>query len=80
MRTEVGRQSRAVLRVVAVALAVAVAARLAYDRVAGAKSAGPGAPQALTVDDLPAPIGLGLTDVYFGWLLADGRRGAVQSA
>ncbi len=29
---------------------------------------------------MPAPIGLGLTDVYFGWHVNDSRRGAVQSA
>lgn len=45
-----------------------------------ATSHGPGAPLALTVDDMPAPIGLGLTDVYFGWHVNDSRRGAVQSA
>jgi alpha-L-rhamnosidase len=79
MRTEVGRPSRAVLGI-AVAVAVSLFAPLVPDRAAGATSASPGAPRALTVDDLPAPVGLGLTDVYFGWLLADGRRGAVQSA
>jgi alpha-L-rhamnosidase len=47
---------------------------------AAATSQGPGAPLALTVDDMPAPIGLGLTDVYFGWHVNDSRRGAVQSA
>jgi alpha-L-rhamnosidase len=43
-------------------------------------SGGPGAPRALTVDDLAAPVGIGLTDVYFGWHVSDSRRGAVQSA
>ncbi|HLX87071.1 MAG TPA: hypothetical protein VKR22_01215, partial [Acidimicrobiales bacterium] len=32
------------------------------------------------MDDLAAPVGIGLTDVYFGWQVADNRRGAVQSA
>jgi alpha-L-rhamnosidase len=53
---------------------------LASDGVAGAISGGPGAPLALTVDDLVAPVGIGLTDVYFGWHVVDSRRGAVQSA
>ncbi len=65
---------------VVVVVAVSLLAVLGPDRVFRAKSAGPGAPQALTVDDLAAPVGLGLTDVYFGWQIADGRRGAVQSA
>jgi alpha-L-rhamnosidase len=65
---------------VAVAVAVALFAALNTDRVSKVKSAGPGAPQALTVDDMPAPVGLGLTDVYFGWYVSDSRRGAVQSA
>lgn len=63
--------------VAAVAVGVAVAVSLSSP---GPKPAGPGAPQALTVDDLPAPVGLGVSDVYFGWHVADGRRGAVQSA
>ena len=62
------------------AMAVWLVAPLAPDGVAGATSAGPGAPQALTVDDLPAPVGLGLTDVYFGWHPVDSGRGATQSA
>ena len=62
-------------------MAVAVLfAVLATDSVFRGKSAGPGAAQALTVDDLPAPVGLGLSDVFFGWHVADSRRGAVQSA
>jgi alpha-L-rhamnosidase len=62
------------------AVAISVIAPLAPDGVAGAASAAPGAPQALIVDDLSAPVGLGLTDVYFGWHVVDSRRGAVQSA
>ena len=46
----------------------------------GATSVGPGAPRALTVDDLTAPVGLGLSDLYFGWHVVDSRRGAVQGA
>jgi alpha-L-rhamnosidase len=65
---------------VGVAVAVLLFAVWGADGMFGAKSAGPGAPQALTVDDLPAPVGLGLTDVYFGWHVSDSRRGAVQSA
>ena len=68
------------LGMVAVAVAVSLFAPLVPDRVAGATSHGPGAPQALTVDDLAAPVGIGLTDVYFGWHVGDSRRGAVQSA
>ena len=66
--------------VVGVAVAVLLFAVLGPDGVFGTKSAGPGAPLALTVDDLAAPVGLGLTDVYFGWHVGDSRRGAVQSA
>ncbi len=65
--------------VVALALTVTVAP-------AGAASAAPrravglGPPDALTTDDLPSPIGLGLTDVQFAWHVHDARRGAVQTA
>jgi len=34
----------------------------------------------VSVDGLASPIGLGLSDVFFGWRLSDSRRGAVQSA
>jgi alpha-L-rhamnosidase len=71
-------QGRAVLGVVVGA--VSFLTPLAPHTVAEATSGGPGAPQALTVDDLAAPVGIGLTDVYFGWHVADSRRGAVQSA
>ena len=74
----VGCQSRAVLGVVVGA--VSLLAPLACDGVAGATSGGPGAPRVLTVDDLTAPVGIGLTDVYFGWHVGDSRQGAVQSA
>ena len=40
----------------------------------------PGAPEALSVDGLPAPIGLSPEDVYFAWHIGDQRRGAIQSA
>lgn len=40
----------------------------------------PGAPVALTVDGLSAPIGLSAFDLHFGWHLDDPRRGALQSA
>ena len=46
----------------------------------GGYAGGPGAPLALTVDDLAAPGGIGLTDVYFGWHVDDGRRGARSRA
>ncbi len=59
---------------------VSLLAAPASGGVAGASSGGPGAPRALTVDDLVAPVGIGLTDVYFGWHVDDNRRGAVQSA
>jgi alpha-L-rhamnosidase len=74
----VGYHRRAVLSGVVVAVLLSVP--LPFDGMAGAMSGSPGAPRALTVDDLPAPVGLGLTDVYFGWHVADSRRGAVQSA
>jgi alpha-L-rhamnosidase len=73
-----GCQCRAVLVVVVVAMSMLAA--LACGGVAGATSGGPRAPLALTVDDLAAPVGIGLTDVYFGWHVGDSRRGAVQSA
>jgi alpha-L-rhamnosidase len=40
----------------------------------------PGPPEALKVDRLTAPIGLGLNDIQFGWQVNDRRRGAIQSA
>lgn len=40
----------------------------------------PGAPAALTVDGLPAPLGVGLDDVFFAWQVDDPRRSAIQSA
>ncbi len=64
----------------AVVVAVSTLAPLPRPGMAGATPGGPGAPLALTVDDLAAPVGLGLTDVYFGWHVDDGRRGAIQSA
>ncbi len=83
VRRVVSRRNRAVLGALAV-LGVAVAVLLfavpSPHGVFGTKSAGPGTPQALTVDDLSAPVGLGLTDIYFGWHVTDSRRGAVQSA
>jgi alpha-L-rhamnosidase len=78
-----GGRGRVVLGGLAVGVAVAVLlfAVLAPGGVFGGKSSsGPGAPQALTVDDLSAPVGLGLSDVFFGWHVTDSRRGAVQSA
>src|ERR1700752_4781755 len=73
-----GRRGRAVFGVVVVALSMFTP--LACDSGQGAKSGGPAAPLALTVDDMVAPVGLGLADVYFGWHVGDSRRGAVQSA
>jgi alpha-L-rhamnosidase len=64
-------------------LLVAVAASTLTACSSGSNRSSPlalGAPTSLTVDDLVAPVGLGLTDVYFGWHVADSRRGAVQSA
>jgi alpha-L-rhamnosidase len=74
----VGSQGRTVLGVVVGAVWLLVP--LFSDAAAEATSGSPGAPRALTVDDLVAPVGIGLTDVYFGWHVVDGRRGAVQSA
>ncbi len=68
------------LAVTGVAVTVLLFAVLGPAHEFGAKSAGPGAPVALTVDDLPAPVGLGLSDISFGWHVTDSRRGAVQSA
>ena len=73
-----GFQGRAAL--VVVVAAMSMLAPLACDGAAGAASVGPGAPLTLTVDDLAAPVGIGLTDVYFGWHVGDTRRDAVQSA
>ncbi len=42
--------------------------------------ASPGPPQALRVDGLTAPIGLGVNDIQFAWQVNDGRRGAIQRA
>jgi len=75
-----GRVVPVVPVVVVLALSLALFAPLPSGGVAGAAATGPGAPSALTVDDLAAPIGLGLTDIYFGWHVDDSRRGAVQSA
>src|SRR5271157_3025260 len=47
---------------------------------AGVASGTPGAPEALRVDNLLAPIGLGLDDVFFSWRVGDHRRGARQRA
>jgi alpha-L-rhamnosidase len=43
-------------------------------------SSGLGAPTALSVDDLAAPLGLDPTDVVFAWHVNDVRRGAQQRA
>jgi alpha-L-rhamnosidase len=40
----------------------------------------PGAPVALTVDGLAAPLGLATGDIAFAWHVDDARRGAMQSA
>ena len=74
----VGYRGRAALGAVVVVLSMLVP--LACAGGPSARSGGPGAPLALTVDDLVAPVGLGLTDVYFGWHVGDSRRGAAQSA
>ena len=65
---------------VVVVVAMSMLVPIASGGVAGATSRGPGAPLALTVDDLVAPVGIGLSDVYFGWHVGDSRRDAVQSA
>lgn len=57
---------------------VAVAVPLPAGRVPA--SAGPDAPGSLTADDIPAPVGVGRQDVYFGWHVGDPRPGAVQRA
>ncbi|MHB8464751.1 MAG: family 78 glycoside hydrolase catalytic domain [Acidimicrobiales bacterium] len=64
------------------AAVVAALAMVASSVGVGATPApgGPGAPTALTVDDLAAPVGLGQSDIFFGWHVNDIRRGAVQSA
>ena len=67
-------------RVGAAVLLVAVVALGATPAAARPLPAGLGPPQALTVDGLRAPIGLGLTDVSFAWQVNDPRPGAVQSA
>jgi alpha-L-rhamnosidase len=65
---------------VVVAVVLLATALTAFTACSGGASRGPGAPSALTVDDLTAPIGLGLSDVAFAWHVDDARRGAVQSA
>ena len=47
---------------------------------AGVATPGLGSPHALTVDGLTTPIGLGSTDIQFGWHVNDPRRGAAQAA
>ena len=64
-------------RLVAIAL---IGAAVGLAACSSGTSRWPGAPSALTVDDLKAPIGLGLSDVVFAWHVDDERRGAVQSA
>jgi alpha-L-rhamnosidase len=67
------------MRAVAViVVAAVVAAGLAS--CSSGNSVGPGAPSALTVDGLESPIGLGTSDIAFGWHVDDPRRGAVESA
>ncbi len=46
----------------------------------GSPSPKPGAPHALTVDGMAAPIGLATDDVQFAWLDSDPSRGALQGA
>src|SRR5579862_4296388 len=48
--------------------------------VGSAGTSSPGAPTALSVDDLPAPIGLSPDDISFAWHVTDDSRGALQSA
>ena len=43
-------------------------------------SSAPAAPTSLTVDGMPAPIGLAHDDVFFAWHVGDDRRGALQRA
>ncbi len=45
-----------------------------------APSGRPGPPDALRVDGLATPIGLGPDDVFFAWRVTDSRRGARQQA
>jgi alpha-L-rhamnosidase len=47
---------------------------------AATASAAPAAPTSLTVDGMPAPIGLAPDDVFFAWHVGDDRRGAIQQA
>src|SRR5690242_10730559 len=47
---------------------------------ASRSDAGPSRAAGLTVDGLTNPIGLGASDVSFGWHVNDPRRSAVQSA
>jgi len=68
--------------VVAVACAASVLLHAgqpaAMARTAGA-AAGPVAPVTLTVDDMAAPIGLDIADVFFGWQLGGSGRGTVET-
>ena len=61
-----------------VAAGAAAEACASHAGLPGPGGAAAPAPRALTVDGLAAPIGVGVDDVFFGWHLADPRRGAVQ--
>jgi alpha-L-rhamnosidase len=85
--TDVGRPftRRQVLQLGLAGAGLALGTELAADpagAVTGVSGSGPGpgAPRALTVSGLPAPLGLGTDDVFFAWQLDDGRRGAAQGA
>ncbi len=79
----IGRRGRPVALGTATGLLTVALALAPVGTARAAPSAAPtlpGAPQALTVDGLSAPIGLGSTDIQFAWQVNDPRRGAVQAA
>src|SRR5581483_6183451 len=69
----------ALSRAGAIALALSTGAA-ALVSCSGAHGPKPGAPRALTVDGMAAPIGLATDDVAFAWESGDVRRDAAQHA
>jgi alpha-L-rhamnosidase len=69
------------LKTGALLAASGAAVTAAPDLASAATSGGrPGPPTALTVNGVPAPIGVDPDDVNFAWQVSDARRGAQQGA
>jgi len=73
-------RAAAALGVVSAVMVPRVVAGAATPDSRAPSNAAPKAPTALTVDDLPDPVGLGQNDIFFGWHVNDPRPGARQSA